>query len=29
MRDAGMSQEEAEMAAFEKNSQDIARAGGK
>jgi glutamate synthase domain-containing protein 3 len=29
MRDAGMTQEEAEMAAFEKNSHDIARAGGK
>jgi len=29
MRKAGMSQDEAEMAAFEKNSHDVARAGGK
>jgi glutamate synthase (ferredoxin) len=29
MRQAGMSQDEAEMAAFEKNSHDVARAGGK
>jgi glutamate synthase (ferredoxin) len=29
MRDTGMSQEEAEMAAFELNSHDLARAGGK
>jgi len=29
MRLAGMSQEEAEMAAFEKNSKDVARLGGK
>ena len=29
MRQAGMSQEEAEMAAFEKNSKDVARLGGK
>jgi glutamate synthase (ferredoxin) len=29
MRETGMSQEEAEMAAFELNSHDLARAGGK
>ncbi len=29
MRDAGLSQEEAEMAAFELNSNDTARLGGK
>ena len=29
MRDKGLSQEEAEMAAFEQNSHDVARLGGK
>jgi glutamate synthase (ferredoxin) len=29
MRQAGMSQEEAELAAFEKNAKDVARLGGK
>jgi glutamate synthase (NADPH/NADH) large chain len=29
MREAGLSQEEAEMAAFEQNAQDVARVGGK
>ena len=29
MRDAGLSQEEAEMAAFEQNAHDVARLGGK
>ncbi len=29
MRETGLSQEEAEMAAFEQNAQDVARVGGK